>query len=313
VAKTIFVFDRKGRFKNRIGRIGNGPGEYVSLYNVAIVAGINQIAVFDKWKNSIHFFNINGNFIRSEQNLISSATHMEYLPSGYRVFDVTSLGSYNAYLNEYQNNTLVVTNTVNEVMYGACTDFYTPGQFQYVMNLPLRKFGENVYYSPNFSNLIYQVGDSCLTAKYHINIKDGMPPFTKDITNAKFKDLTNKYTYFSGDILEMKDMTFIKLSSPIENPISRPIVFYSHANKQVYYTKEEYINPLYDFVKYADTKAMYNENTIVVDVNAYRVRVHKLVLFMNEKSIPQLDELSDSLLDDDNPVLFFYKLKTNLM
>jgi hypothetical protein len=311
VAKTIFVFDRKGRFKNRIGRIGNGPGEYISINNIDIIQNNNQIAVYDNWKKTIHFYKINGEYLHSERNQFDVANVM-FLPSGYRVFYVTGMSPGNANLNEYRDNTLIVSNTKNEVMYGACTDFYTAGKFHMVMNLPLRKVGENVYYSPNFSNMIYQVGDSCLTAKYFINIKGGMPPLTKDITDAVFRDLCEKHVFFNGDILVMKDVTFISFFAPKGSPNISPFVFYSHANKQVYYTKDESMNPLFIFMIWADTKAMYQENTVVVDAIPYRIIANKLHLYYDKKYYPLLDELFEGLQDDDNPVLFFYKLKTNL-
>jgi hypothetical protein len=305
-AKSIYIFDRQGHYKNRIGRIGNGPGEYVSIQNVSIVSNKNQIAVFDGWKKTIHFFNFNGNYLYSERMLFD-AGYLEHLPSGYKVFDVTSMSLSNAILKEYRYNTLVVTNTNNEVMYGACQDFYNYDTFHYVMLHTLYRFGENVYYSPNFSNMIYQVGDSCLTAKYHINIKGGMPPLTDDITGDIFNEYSHRYAYFNGGMVEMKDFTYINLFTP-QGTAS---VIYAHTKKQVYYTKPESMNPLFIFFTYADSQGMYQENTIITNVSAFIVNANKENLYKNIRH-SVLDDLYKGLNEDDNPVLFFYHLKNNL-
>jgi hypothetical protein len=194
-------------------------------------------------------------------------------------------------------------------MYGTCREFREEGRFTYIMNVTLSKFGDNVYHSPAFSNIIYQVGDSCLTAKYHIKIAGGMPPLNNDITDKTFKELSDRYPFFNGDILEMKDFTWIKLFNP--ETISSQML-YSHASKQVYYLKEGSINPLYVFFTSANYHALYEENTVVVSVNPYVIATNWMQLYKNEKYFPIMNRLVEGVNVDDNPILFFYKLKDNI-
>jgi len=307
IAKSIFVFDMKGHYKYKIGNIGNGPGEYVSIKNITIVPDKNQIAVFDGPKNSIHYFNFNGSFLYSERTSFY-VNYLEYLPSGFKASDVTSMSFGNAALEEYRNNTLIVTDTNNIIMYGACHDFYKEGKFNQVMLHSLYNFGNTVYYSPNFSNMIYQVGDSYLTAKYHINIKGGMPPITDDITSDIFDEYSRRYAFFNGEMVEMKDFTYISLFTPQGNPF----VIYSHTKKRVYYCRFESMNPAFIFITFPSLKTRYQENTIIASVSAHLVFANKNNLYNNGRARWILDDLYNGLNEDDNPVLFFYHIKNGL-
>lgn len=44
--KGIFVFDKEGRFKNEIGRRGNGPGEYFYIDNFYLDRKISLFVSF---------------------------------------------------------------------------------------------------------------------------------------------------------------------------------------------------------------------------------------------------------------------------
>lgn len=308
-ARAIFVFDRQGRFKNKIGNIGNGPGEYVSIKNIAIVPDKNQIAVFDGQKETVLYYHYSGEYIHSERNQFG-VNYLEFLSSGYKVFDVSGMSLGNAVLNEYRDSTLIVTNTDNEIMYGACRDFYKEGKFNYVMHPALKRFGDEIYYSPNFSNMIYRVGDSCLTALYHIDIKGGMPPLNDNITSEIFSEYTKRYAYFNGIMIELKDYTYINLFGT-QNPGT--FVIYSHAKKRVvYYSKSESNNPAFIFFALGTPKARYQDNTIVVDIPAYTVNAWKAELYRNVNNREVLDKLYEGLDEDDNHVLFFYQLKNDL-
>lgn len=63
IAKTLFVFDLNGKFIKRVGQIGKGPGEYLSIIDFAVDAKENSIFVLSYGK--ILKFSKNGNFIKS--------------------------------------------------------------------------------------------------------------------------------------------------------------------------------------------------------------------------------------------------------
>lgn len=66
VAKSIFVFDRQGRFLTRIGRIGNGPGDYLSITDFVVDENKNVLYVLDNRANKIKCYDINSWNLKKE-------------------------------------------------------------------------------------------------------------------------------------------------------------------------------------------------------------------------------------------------------
>jgi hypothetical protein len=73
-AKGLFVFDMEGKFIRQIGRVGQGPEEYVDLSDFTIDETNREIYLMDRSKNRIMIYDINtGKYIRriniSEQKM----------------------------------------------------------------------------------------------------------------------------------------------------------------------------------------------------------------------------------------------------
>ncbi|GHT61444.1 hypothetical protein AGMMS50239_12360 [Bacteroidia bacterium] len=302
IAKSIYVFDSNGNFKNKIGQMGQGPAEYVEISHVAMVPNKDQIAIIDRPQKKVHYFNYLGNYEYSER-FPFMLRYFEYFGTNKKAFDVTAMKDPS--LKQYRENVLIVTNIENEVIYGACNDFYKEGQFSYTTNYSLRPFENKIYYSPDFSNIIYSVEDSMVTAKYHLNIiYNGMPPLYKDITNELFSNYSSRYFFFNGDYIELKDFTYIN----IYTPFGYPFVVYSHATKETVLSTEQGSHPFYRFFKGIAPKARYGDNTIVFEITAADITVWKEDLYKEEKNRKLLDDLYKDLTSDSNPVLFFCHL-----
>jgi hypothetical protein len=64
-AKGLFIFDMDGKFIRKIGRIGEGTGEYIDLSDFTVDETKNEIYLNDRGKNSIMIYDINtGRYIR---------------------------------------------------------------------------------------------------------------------------------------------------------------------------------------------------------------------------------------------------------
>lgn len=60
----ILVFDENGKFLNRVGRIGQGPEEYISMSSVKVDTIAKSIFVLDERKKSIIVYDFDNNFLR---------------------------------------------------------------------------------------------------------------------------------------------------------------------------------------------------------------------------------------------------------
>ena len=80
VAKCLFVFDKEGHFIRKIGNIGSGPGEYVSIYDFTIDRENKSVFILDNRSQRINKYEIESgrfiNSIRLKQNIRSN--HIEY-------------------------------------------------------------------------------------------------------------------------------------------------------------------------------------------------------------------------------------------
>ncbi|MDR2653611.1 MAG: 6-bladed beta-propeller [Prevotellaceae bacterium] len=302
-ANAVYVFDTLGKFRCKIGAVGQGPGEYVSLWHVTLKPDKQQIVIEDIIQHKILYFNYSGKFEYSERTPFMLSRY-EYLANGYKAFDVSSMKD--PAMGELQENTLIVTDENNNVIYGACTDFYDSEKFTYVMHPALRKFGDKLYYSPNYSNEIYEITDTAAILKYTLNIPNGMPPLYKGITGDIFHDYEQKYNIFDGDYIELEDFTCITLMHGVKSPL----VIYSHAKEESY---------LWDFPHLLFLNevpiARYKDNWLVFERSAFDIMDRKQLLYELAKETPEikqtLDEIYDGLTDESNPVIFFYHLNPN--
>jgi hypothetical protein len=301
-ANAVYVFDMSGKFKCKIGSVGQGTAEYITPWHVTLTPDKLQIVIEDILQHKFLYFSDMGEFKYSERKPFM-LNRYEYLANGYKAFDVSTMKDPT--MGELQENTLIVTDENNKVIYGACTDFYSD-KFNFVMNgAILRKFDNTVYYTPNFSNEIYEINDTAAILKYTISIENGAPPFNKNITNEIYEDYIQKYSTFNGNYIELKDFTCINLSVPKRE--GYPLMVYSHAKKKSYYL-------LLWHLLFADEvpKNRYKDNWLVFDRDAFDLMKRKEFLYETLKDKPEetaiLDKLYAGLTDDSNPVIFFYHL-----
>lgn len=305
-AKNIQVFDIKGKFKYQIGRIGQGPGEYTDITYICINPQTNHLVVFDKGQNKEISYTLEGSHV-SSANTPFMLKYFEYIDNGCKAY--YKAGLEDPTLGKFKNNPLIVTDSSNNVIYGDCVDFYKYNQFHTVMNRPLRKFANEVYFSPNFSNEIYVVTDSMVIPKYYINIAwNGMPPLNNQITTEIFDEYRKRNYFFNGDIIELQDFTFINIATPL----GYPFVVYSHANKKVFFNTERGSHPLFPFLKGLAPHARYGDNAVVFDVSAHHLMINKEEWYKHEPDRQFLEDMYGDLTIDSNPVLVICHLNERI-
>ncbi|MGL6179374.1 MAG: 6-bladed beta-propeller [Tannerellaceae bacterium] len=98
--KTVYLFDRKGRFIRTIGRLGQGPEEYIDIRNLFLDSG-NVIVIS---KNKASFFDKQGKFVKAialpidEKSVVASYDNkfLRMVPSYYfrdSTFNVYSINN----------------------------------------------------------------------------------------------------------------------------------------------------------------------------------------------------------------------------
>ena len=63
ITQTIYIFDKSGRFIRKINKKGRGPGEYLSLNDVAVDVSNKRLIVHDDIAQKISIFTYEGEFI----------------------------------------------------------------------------------------------------------------------------------------------------------------------------------------------------------------------------------------------------------
>jgi hypothetical protein len=318
-AKSVFMFDMQGKYLSKIACAGNGPGEYVSMQNVFLIQDKKQIAVYDVYQRKTLYYTYSGTFI-SEEKQPFFFFNCEYLESGKRAYYIGD-SYHNPVFNNPDKNVLAVTDENNNFIYSACHEFNSEN-FTFWNSKDFWKYGNDLYFYPDYQDTLFIITDTAAIAKYYINVVPEKMPHPSDIHDVTneifFENYLTKYPHFDGKFIELKDFTYLELSG-LDTP-----VIYSHKTKKTYfYSCGDYTNFVYYFLRKPITR--YKDNTVVTSVWPHKIMSAKEMLYQLpefkkrnsdilvveiEKGF--LDSLYLDLKEDDNPVLFFYELSTNL-
>jgi hypothetical protein len=72
-ASSIFVFDETGKFKFKIFRKGQGPGEYVQITHMLMDYGNRRILIYDVTMRKMIYYTLDGEFIKEINGFSSGA------------------------------------------------------------------------------------------------------------------------------------------------------------------------------------------------------------------------------------------------
>ena len=305
IANAVYCFDKQGRFVRRIGKVGNGPGEYPRLCQMALTADGKQLVIYD-WAY-YHYYDLEGNRIKDEfvaDNL--GGQNMVFIRGATIVY-------YSGGSPEAQDCMVKVYDEQKELIYYEFPTFRTKHFRTTPTMLSLYNFGGNAYWNAPWTEDIYRIGaDKCYKA-YHLNIENGgYPPLDDDTDDDTYRAMRqnrlclDRYAVLSGHALFW-----------LHSLKSKQCAIYSHKTKKTYLITPESSNPL------IPSFIFYNEYPEVCDTHTYLIsQPTRLVLFWKEavykmleeqeKKDPKVDQLYEGLTEDSNPVLFLFTVNEKL-
>ena len=162
VANAVYCFDKHGNFVRRIGKVGQGPGEYSRLCKMCLTSDQKQIVLYD-W-NRLHYYDLNGKHIKdvspsfyaNDIELINNDFIAGFIEAGMD--------------DDSQRQMLSVYDKDFKLLYREFPSFYNE-----VFHLnngmhPLRSFGNDIYLKEPWTHNIYKIEKDRCYEKYRINI-----------------------------------------------------------------------------------------------------------------------------------------------
>ncbi len=196
--KALFVFDEEGKFRNRIGRRGRGPGEFIEPTD--FIVSDSTVTVFDMFGHKLLYYNPDGTFIRSVR-LPYSIYEIESGRDGSAIYAV---GGDNSKCDSLKNYELLEIGPEGDIRAKVYKNKYS---MDFSNKYDLQGFDEDVIYKKAFRPAVYMLRDKNLYAKYIFDIPShALPGDYEKLCRGNFerfiKQYRDEYTYFNGQFWE---------------------------------------------------------------------------------------------------------------
>ncbi len=293
--KTIFIFDNKGSFINRIHRIGKGPGEYVKITDFDIDKN-NCIYVYD---------NISSKILKYGQDLQS----LEKISLKYRFEEFAIIGNSLLLRNVYDHGNI----TLRIARYNLATMKLEPliDVDEYPDDFNLTRFSKysffrsarHIYFNARFTPRIYTLGQDSIL-EHIIDINGTFP--TEEFLSYLSKDYRLAYrqnTY----IIDIRNI--YENSSVISMNILKGLIYTLLISKD---GSKEILLPGIQDKNYFGDHSIYGvaEEEFISRVNPQLIAEEDWSQKVNQSSLSLEDKrVLLNIKVDDNPVLALLEFK----
>jgi hypothetical protein len=302
-ANALFVYDRKGKFIQRIGRDGKGPGEHLRIWDFNINYLNSQIELLDIDLRKIIAFDFNGKFKKEIIIPIYASSLINIDNSTYGVYTANSP-------QEQKRNNYYLINNNSKIINTAFP--YSPkvDRINWSLYHNFYRIDNNICLNMPFNDTIYSVSKNGFERRFIFDYGKYKLP-ANQMEKVNYKNLV-KYVQstpyvFERLSFETQGYVFARLSMRKE--------FYSvlYSKKSKGYKLYNNRN-LYDPLAYMEPIANMGEDKMICvgypqKLTEQKVRFRFLNKNTDKKTSGYLTKTINSIGEEDNPVLFIAKIK----
>ncbi len=172
-SKSLFVFNKSGKFLNKVGKLGKGPGEYLQPIDFEVDEINRKIYVLDLVSEKLFEYSFEGEFVKNV-NVKEKAFFVKKVDKDYYAFySLFSTGEKEQYflnIKDFNNNSIKRYFKHDDKVY----DNMMPGMCFY-------EYNNNIFYLPSKGEVIYKIKNLEPIPTYQLffgNLQ--LPQITKD-------------------------------------------------------------------------------------------------------------------------------------
>ena len=296
--QAISVYTLEGKFITKVGRKGNGPGEYSFLNSFMIDEKKNQFVIVDSSNKKRLYYDLDTYKYQKMEDMPWASDCIQLSDGGYAFFSHGTLPTDKRefYFLKVSDSTHQQVKDYLPSRFPIINGYHGPGgQFH---QLEGKTFFRSIY-----SPTVYEVSSTDVKPVYNLSFgKTELPPL--DWVKQYMTDNQNYLRSLMGSgyicaytLHETADCLYVDYTTNVPRHC-----FY---NKQ---TKEAYDYSFAEYVEYTGVEGM---NTIIGVYGDYFIAVLSSVDRLKTMNIqrPDLDALVKSLEEDSNPIICLFKFK----
>lgn len=303
LSKAVYIFDMKGNYIDKLFKLGNGPGEYVGITDMTVTD--SSIIIIDRFSLKQIEYEKSTMEILSEVFVFKEIWAMsifQLFNSLYYLNDWSNspVGKYRLFSrNEGSkkiNNYLSFREVPISLGLGAFQQHYT------VMD----NYGLVIY---NGSDFVYKITKDSIYVEYEMRYKDEKVKYVDGKVENVFLDNKEGRVFGMSSINESDKFLFLDIDAIGDDDYT--YVYNKDTGEKIIYNRVA-------FNSYLDNEQIQIRriinNRIIDWRDAYVLSTQKEYLystkkFKNKEYEKRLRSVLENLNEEDNPVLFVYKLK----